>query len=149
MVAEMESDVGNSSCHCLFEYSFHNMTVTEAKPPATTGTGLPTYQELLDHYPARFTWQQLKAFVNSGFVLRTCFRYLLLTDDSSDLGLLKRDKMLQLRYNDWTKETKKKWGTMGLYLPARPHLPPAHSRVQTYPRRELSVEISPSVGSTR
>ena len=46
------------------------MTITESKAPATTyvGTGLPTYQELLDHYPAKFTWQELKTFVNSGSV---------------------------------------------------------------------------------
>jgi hypothetical protein len=49
------------------------MTVTEGKPPATAyvGTGLPTYQELLDHYPARFTWRELKTFVNSGSVHKT------------------------------------------------------------------------------
>ena len=28
--------------------------------------GPPTREELLVHYPARFTWQQLKCFVNSG-----------------------------------------------------------------------------------
>jgi len=77
------------------------MTVTEGKAPATThvGTGLPTCQELLDHYPAKFTWQELKAFVNSG-----------------DLGLLKRHKMLQLRYNAWSEEIKKEWGTIENYL---------------------------------
>jgi len=91
------------------------MTVTEGKGPATThvGTGLPTCQELLDHYPAKFTWQELKMFVNSGSVLRNCFQHLPLTDDPSDLGLLKRDRMLQLRYNDWSEEIKKKWGTLG------------------------------------
>jgi len=47
------------------------MTVTEGKALVTTyvGNGLPTYQELLDHYPAKFTWQELKTFVNSGSVL--------------------------------------------------------------------------------
>lgn len=47
------------------------MTITEGKAPTTTyaGTGLPTYQELLDHYPAKFTWQELKTFINSGSVL--------------------------------------------------------------------------------
>jgi hypothetical protein len=44
----------------------------------------------------------------------------------SDLGLLKRDKALQLRYNDWSKEIKKKWGTLGSSCPhlrssAHPH----------------------------
>ena len=32
------------------------------------GTGLPTREELLVHYPAKFTWHQLKVFVNSGYV---------------------------------------------------------------------------------
>ena len=98
------------------------MTVTETKVPTTTnaGTGLPTYQELLDHYPAKFTWQDLKAFVNSGCVLRGCFRRPPLTLEFSDLGLLKRDKMLQLRYNDWSEDIKKKWGTLGSYRPTPP-----------------------------
>lgn len=96
------------------------MTVTEGRGPATThvGTGLPTYQELLDHYPAKFTWQQLKTFVNSGSVPLNRLRHLPLTHDFSDLGLLKRDRMLQLRYRDWGEEIKKKWGTLGVYLPA-------------------------------
>ena len=29
-------------------------------------TGPPTKEELLVHYPAKFTWKQLKTFVNSG-----------------------------------------------------------------------------------
>lgn len=29
-------------------------------------TGLPTRQELMVYYPARFTWEELKTFVNSG-----------------------------------------------------------------------------------
>lgn len=28
--------------------------------------GPPTREELLVHYPAKFTWTQMKAFVNSG-----------------------------------------------------------------------------------
>jgi len=44
------------------------MTIN-APATAYVGTGLPTHQELLDHYPAKFTWQDLKAFVNSGYVL--------------------------------------------------------------------------------
>ncbi len=32
------------------------------------GTGPPTREELLVHYPAKFTWKQLKVFVNSGYV---------------------------------------------------------------------------------
>ena len=30
--------------------------------------GPPTREELLVHYPAKFTWEQLKTFVNSGCV---------------------------------------------------------------------------------
>lgn len=33
-------------------------------------SGPPTREELLVHYPARFTWDQLKTFVNSGYVIR-------------------------------------------------------------------------------
>ncbi|KAH7885450.1 hypothetical protein F5I97DRAFT_1810268 [Phlebopus sp. FC_14] len=63
------------------------------------GSGPPTMEELLVHYPARFTWPQLKTFINSG-----------------DLGLLKRDKKLQLRYNKWAVEIKKKYGSVTNYL---------------------------------
>lgn len=98
------------------------MPVTEGKVPATAhvGTGLPTRQELLEHYPAKFTWQELKTFVNSGSVLPNPSRYLPLTDDFSDLALLKRDKTLQLRYNDWSDGIRKKWGTLGSYPPPLP-----------------------------
>ncbi|KAI0754745.1 hypothetical protein C8Q80DRAFT_1216612 [Daedaleopsis nitida] len=63
------------------------------------GTGLPTRVELLVHYPAKFTWHQLKVFVNSG-----------------DLGLLKRDKKLQARYQDWSNGIKKQYGGIVNYL---------------------------------
>jgi hypothetical protein len=58
------------------------------------GSGLPTRAELLEHYPAKFTWDELKTFVNSG-----------------DLGLLKRDRKLQQRYNVWAGGIKKKYGS--------------------------------------
>jgi len=32
------------------------------------GEGTPTKEELLVYYPAKFTWRQLKTFVNSGYV---------------------------------------------------------------------------------
>lgn len=35
----------------------------------TLRTGPPTRQELLVYYPAKFTWTQLKTFVNSGYSL--------------------------------------------------------------------------------
>jgi hypothetical protein len=32
------------------------------------GEGPPTKEELLVYYPAKFTWKQLKTFVNSGYI---------------------------------------------------------------------------------
>ncbi|KAG6336883.1 hypothetical protein ID866_2209 [Astraeus odoratus] len=61
--------------------------------------GRPTREELITHYPARFTWAQLKAFVSTG-----------------DLGLLKRDKKLQLRYESWAADIKKEYGSTINYL---------------------------------
>ncbi|KAG2344473.1 hypothetical protein BDR05DRAFT_989299 [Suillus weaverae] len=58
-------------------------------------TGPPTREELLAHYPAKFTWHQLKTFVNSG-----------------DLGLLKRDKALQKRYDAWSPGIVKEHGSL-------------------------------------
>ncbi|KAI0064092.1 hypothetical protein BV25DRAFT_1906838 [Artomyces pyxidatus] len=63
------------------------------------GTGPPTREELLVYYPAKFTWQQLRTFVNSG-----------------DLGLLKRDKKLQQRYAKWANGIKEQYGSMVNYL---------------------------------
>ena len=34
------------------------------------GEGTPTKEELLVYYPAKFTWRQLKTFVNSGYFYR-------------------------------------------------------------------------------
>lgn len=31
------------------------------------GTGPPTKEELLVHYPAKFTWHELKTFINAGY----------------------------------------------------------------------------------
>ncbi|KAG1868871.1 hypothetical protein C8R48DRAFT_598145 [Suillus tomentosus] len=62
-------------------------------------TGPPTREELLVHYPAKFTWHQLKTFVNSG-----------------DLGLLKRNKALQKRYNAWSPGVVKEYGSLENYL---------------------------------
>jgi hypothetical protein len=56
-------------------------TMAPADPaPVPLGTGPPTHAELRAHYPAKFTWEQLRTFINAG-----------------DLGLLKRDKRLQQR----------------------------------------------------
>ncbi|KAI8971181.1 hypothetical protein BD414DRAFT_470032 [Trametes punicea] len=63
------------------------------------GVGPPTREEMLVYYPAKFTWKQLKTFVNSG-----------------DLGLLKRDKKLQKRYDAWAAGIKAKYGSMANYL---------------------------------
>ena len=65
---------------CCFVFSIDDMTVESADPKdvlflppldpesVPLRTGPPTKEELLVHYPARFTWTQLKAFVNSGWV---------------------------------------------------------------------------------
>ncbi|KAF6755892.1 hypothetical protein DFP72DRAFT_895501, partial [Ephemerocybe angulata] len=63
------------------------------------GDGLPTKEELIAHYPAKFTWQHMKTFVNSG-----------------DLGLLKRDKALQKRYDDWAVGIREQYGSIVNYL---------------------------------
>lgn len=60
------------------------------------GSGLPTREQLLVHYPAKFTWLELKTFVNSG-----------------DLGMLKRDRKLQQRYELWAVGIKEKYGSIG------------------------------------
>ncbi|KAI0631935.1 hypothetical protein C8Q77DRAFT_1122797 [Trametes polyzona] len=73
---------------------------TELSPETVPlGTGPPTREELLVYYPAKFTWKQLKTFVNSG-----------------DLGLLKRDRTLQKRYDAWSERIKEKYGSIGNYL---------------------------------
>lgn len=61
--------------------------------------GPPTREELLVYYPAKFTWEQLKTFVNSG-----------------DLGLLKRDRKLQRRYDEWARGIRQEYGSMVNYL---------------------------------
>lgn len=45
-------------------------TVTQALTPENVPlrAGPPTREELLVHYPARFTWNQLKTFINAGYV---------------------------------------------------------------------------------
>lgn len=76
----------------------------ESYEPLTTdnvklGTGPPTREELLIYYPAKFTWHQMKTFVNAG-----------------DLGLLKRDKKLQQRYDSWAVGIREQYGSMVNYL---------------------------------
>ncbi|KAI9508878.1 hypothetical protein F5148DRAFT_832520 [Russula earlei] len=78
--------------------------VPEPDRPSSSHTvplaeGIPTKDELLVYYPAKFTWRQIKTFVNSG-----------------DLGLLKRDLKLQHRYDRWLEEIKTKYGSNANYL---------------------------------
>ncbi|KIK69713.1 hypothetical protein GYMLUDRAFT_236203 [Collybiopsis luxurians FD-317 M1] len=68
--------------------------------------GPPTKEELLAHYPAQFTWKQLKTFVNSGQL-------------NSDLGLLKRHRKLQQRYDAWAAGIRQEYGSMVNYLLTR------------------------------
>ncbi|GBE83042.1 hypothetical protein BKA93DRAFT_910108 [Sparassis latifolia] len=77
------------------------MTISQTLTPENVplGIGPPTREELLVHYPAKFTWKQLKTFVNSG-----------------DLGLLKRDKKLQIRYDAWAKRIRAQYDSTVNYL---------------------------------
>lgn len=89
------------------------MPIDLTSESVSLGTGPPTREELLVYYPPKFTWDQLKTFVNSG-----------------DLGLLKRDRALQQRYNEWSVGIKQEYGTMAI-------------------NSELSFEASFAVGQTR
>ncbi|KAF9017011.1 hypothetical protein BDZ89DRAFT_1075123 [Hymenopellis radicata] len=62
-------------------------------------TGPPTKEEMLVYYLGKFTWNEMKTFVNSG-----------------DLGLLKRDKTLQKRYLEWSDSIKNQYGSIVNYL---------------------------------
>ncbi|KAI0667731.1 hypothetical protein C8Q78DRAFT_1140374 [Trametes maxima] len=63
------------------------------------GNGPPTRDEMLVYYPAKFTWKQLKTFINS-----------------RDLGLLKRDRTLQKRYDMWSQGIRDQYGSIVNYL---------------------------------
>ncbi|KAJ4482328.1 hypothetical protein J3R30DRAFT_2159166 [Lentinula aciculospora] len=106
----------------------------------TLRTGPPTREELLVHYPAKFTWEQLKTFVNSG-----------------DLGLLKRDKKLQERYVVWTAGIKQEYGSIVNYLlnhrlqwgkPDTYSMLPSAFRDEPDNRTEGSDDISPTYFSS-
>ena len=48
----------------------HTMTVSDVNhrlKEVPLRTGPPTREELLVHYPAKFTWHQLKTLINSGY----------------------------------------------------------------------------------
>lgn len=92
------------------------MTSTTLCPETVPlGEGPPTKEELLVYYPAKFTWEQLKTFVNSGCVQVS--HRLTITQLQvgivRDLGLLRRDKKLQQRYERWVKGIKEQHGSMG------------------------------------
>ncbi|KZP06145.1 hypothetical protein FIBSPDRAFT_842412 [Athelia psychrophila] len=72
------------------------MTIQQGIP---LGTGPPSADELRVYYPAQFTWDQLKTFINAG-----------------DLGLLKRSKSLQARYDRWIVGINAKYGSSVNYL---------------------------------
>ena len=79
----------------------------------TSCSGPPTREELLTRYPAKFTWNQLKTFVNSGWVSSQLSHSRCKSLRISDLGLLKRDRKLQKRYDDWVVGIVKQHGSMG------------------------------------
>jgi hypothetical protein len=56
----MAIDVGSQPVGAA--YPEHGLTAENVPLRA----GPPTREELLVHYPAKFTWEQLKTFVNSG-----------------------------------------------------------------------------------
>ena len=79
-------------------------------------TGPPTKEEILVHYPPKFSWNQLKTFVNSGFVLFHLYLQILLKRVKyRDLGLLKRNRKLQKRYDDWISGIVVEYGSMGAF----------------------------------
>src|SRR6266545_1865704 len=83
-------------------------------------TGPPTKEEILVHYPPKFNWNQLKTFVNSGFVLlHLLFAMILKCDKYRDLGLLKRDRKLQKRYDDWIRGIDMEYGSNGEFRPLK------------------------------
>ena len=66
-----------ASNYCYAEAIFDDMTIDTTIPKDVPNLpvklvdvplreGPPTREELLVHYPAHFTWEQLKTFVNSG-----------------------------------------------------------------------------------
>ncbi|KZT55875.1 hypothetical protein CALCODRAFT_484410 [Calocera cornea HHB12733] len=61
--------------------------------------GLPTDAEIAALGPPLFTWEELMDIVDGG-----------------DLGLLKRQPALQRRYDEWTKGTKARYGTIETFL---------------------------------
>ena len=70
--------------------------------------------ELRVHYPARFTWLQLKTFVNSGYVRFSIVVHHRRDSFERDLGLLKRDKKLQRRYDEWAIGIKTEYGSVSM-----------------------------------
>ncbi|KAF8523136.1 hypothetical protein BU17DRAFT_64031 [Hysterangium stoloniferum] len=65
----------------------------------TMGEGPPSFAELVKFYPSRHTWDELKSFMRTG-----------------DLGLLKRDPVLQERYKVWAKDIIEEHGSITNYL---------------------------------
>ncbi|THH06088.1 hypothetical protein EW145_g4331 [Phellinidium pouzarii] len=118
-----------------------NALHTETKE-VPLGTGPPTREELRVYYTPRFTWTQLRLFINFG-----------------DLGLLKRDKALHRRYCKWGDGIKAEYGSMVDYLlnhrlqwgnPDRLSLLPSEIDDSVFPytsqlqERELSMQHSES-----
>ena len=84
-----------------------------AREEDSSCSGPPTREELLTRYPAKFTWNQLKTFVNSGWVSPRLSESQCNSLPISDLGLLKRDRKLQKRYDDWVVGIVQQHGSMG------------------------------------
>lgn len=109
-----------------------NGLAEKIQPPSVVlGTGPPTKEELDAFYPGKFTFDQLKLFINVG-----------------DLGLLKRDKALQKRYDAWTRTIRERYGSVGKEVLC-PCLSIKQALTSTPPRSRLPLAISSAMGKAR
>ena len=114
------------------------------------GTGPPTLDEVRIYYPPKFTWWQLKLFINAGCV-GSCFHVFPSQStrlSSSDLGLLKRHKKLQLRYAEWGKKIRAEYGSVGEFFTGCTGVTPTVAD-SDHPPSGLLVDLSSAMGRTR
>jgi hypothetical protein len=74
-------------------------SISARAPEIPIGLGPPTKAELIMHYPGKFSWEQLRTFINAG-----------------DLGLLKRDKALQKRFDGFCDLIREQYGSNGMAM---------------------------------
>lgn len=91
MVARKCRSVLSSSDHLPMTLSTsQNFEVNPTTQNVPLRSGPPTKEELQVHYPAKFSWTQLKTFVNSGlvFVVNILLLLSFLTENVVTLGFL-------------------------------------------------------------